>query len=178
MKPSKTLVLVGMMGAGKTAVGHRLATRLNLPFVDADEEIEAAAGCSIEDIFALHGESDFRSGERRVINRLLAGPVCVLATGGGAFMDAKIREAIRDKGVSIWLAADLATLWNRVRRRSDRPLLKTEKPKETLRNLIAQRYPVYAMADIEIESNEGPAEETVGKVIEALDRYFRGEQEL
>lgn len=176
MKPPKTLVLVGMMGAGKTAVGRRLAARLGLPFIDADEEIEAAAGCSIEDIFALHGEAEFRSGERRVIKRLLAGPVCVLATGGGAFMDAEIRNAIRKQGISIWLRADLETLWNRVRRRSNRPMLKTGSPKQTLRNLIEQRYPVYALADIEVESNEGPAENTADRVLDALARHLRREQ--
>jgi len=176
MKPPKTLVLVGMMGAGKTAVGRRLAARLELPFVDADAEIEAAAGCSIDDIFALHGEAEFRSGERRVMERLLQGPVCVLATGGGAFMDAEIRKAINENGISIWLKANLETLWSRVRRRSDRPMLKTKNPKETLRNLIEQRYPVYALADIEVESSEGPAEDTVDRVIEALERHLRGEQ--
>ena len=166
-------MLVGMMGAGKTAVGRRLAARLNLPFIDADEEIEAAAGCAIEDIFALHGEAEFRNGERRVIQRLLAGPVCVLATGGGAFMDAEIRDAIRRHAISIWLRADLETLWSRVRRRCDRPLLRTKNPKETLRDLIAQRYPVYALAEIEVESSEGPAENTVDRVIEALENYCR-----
>lgn len=132
MKLSKSVVFVGMMGAGKTAVGRQLAVRLDLPFIDADEEIEAAAGCAIADIFARHGETEFRNGERRVIKRLLAGPVCILATGGGAFMDAEIRDAIYEKGISIWLSANLGTLWNRVRRRSDRPLLKTGKPKQTL----------------------------------------------
>jgi len=177
MKPKKTLVLVGMMGAGKTAVGRRLAARLDLPFIDADEEIEKAAGCSIEDIFALHGEAEFRNGERRVIKRLLDGPVCILATGGGAFMDAEIREAIHARAISIWLTADLETLWNRVRRRSDRPMLHTENPRETLRNLIEQRYPVYAMADIEVESNEGPAEDTVDRVLNALERFGAGRQD-
>lgn len=176
MKTEKTLVLVGMMGAGKTAVGRRLATRLDLPFIDADEEIEKAAGCSIEDIFALHGEAEFRSGERRVIKRLLDGSVCILATGGGAFMDAEIRDAVRANAISIWLSADLETLWNRVRRRGDRPMLHTENPKETLRNLIEQRYPVYALADITVESDEGPAEDTVDRVLDALKRY-RGKKQ-
>lgn len=177
MKPEKTLVLVGMMGAGKTAVGRRLAARLGLPFIDADEEIEKAAGCSIEDIFALHGEAEFRSGERRVIKRLLDGSVCILATGGGAFMDAEIRDAVRANAISIWLTADLETLWNRVRRRGDRPMLHTENPKETLRILIEQRYPVYASADITVESDEGPAEDTVDRVLDALKRYREGKQD-
>lgn len=176
MKTEKTLVLVGMMGAGKTVVGRRLAARLDLPFIDADEEIEKAAGCSIEDIFALHGEAEFRSGERRVIKRLLDGSVCILATGGGAFMDAEIRDAVRANAISIWLSADLETLWNRVRRRGDRPMLHTENPKETLRNLIEQRYPVYALADITVESDEGPAEDTVDRVLDALKRY-RGKKQ-
>jgi shikimate kinase len=176
MKPPRTIVLVGMMGAGKTAVGRRLATRLDLPFIDADEEIEAAAGCSIEDIFTLRGEEEFRSGERRVIKRILTGPVCILATGGGAFMDTEIRDAIASNAVSIWLSANLETLWHRVQRRSNRPLLKTEKPKETLRTLIEQRYPIYAKADIEVESNEGPADETVDRVIAALERYVHAEK--
>lgn len=177
MKPEKTLVLIGMMGAGKTAVGRRLAARLALPFIDADEEIEKAAGCSIEDIFALHGEAEFRSGERRVIKRLLEGSVCILATGGGAFMDAQIRDAVRANAISIWLTADLETLWTRVRRRGDRPMLHTENPKETLRNLIEQRYPVYALADITVESDEGPAEDTVDRVLDAVKRYREEKQD-
>jgi shikimate kinase len=161
-----------MMGAGKTAVGRRLATAFGLSFIDADEEIETAAGCSIADIFALHGEAAFRDGERRVIKRLLKQPACVLATGGGAFMDARIREAIKASAVSIWLKADLETLWQRVRRRTHRPLLNTENPKETLEALMQTRYPIYAEADITVESSEGPLDETVERVLDQLERFL------
>ena len=168
----KPVVLVGMMGAGKTAVGRRLAAALGLPFVDADEEIEKAAGCSITDFFADFGEAAFRDGERRVIERLLKQPTCVLATGGGAFMDEGIRAAIRAMGISVWLKADLGTLWQRVRRRADRPLLNTENPKQTLEALIQTRYPVYETADITIESSEGPLDETVRRVADSLRRFL------
>jgi shikimate kinase len=170
--PPKTIVLVGMMGAGKTAVGRRLAARFGLPFVDADEEIETAAGCSIADIFALHGEAAFRDGERRVIKRLLKQPVCVLATGGGAFMDERVRQLVGESGISIWLRADLETLWHRVRRRGHRPLLNTENPKETLEQLMQTRYPVYAGADITVESDDSPLDETVERVIRSLERFL------
>jgi shikimate kinase len=171
----RSLVLVGMMGAGKTAVGRRLAAAFGLPFIDADEEIETAAGCSISDIFALHGETAFRDGERRVIERLLKQPVAVLATGGGAFMDTRIRAAIKGSGISIWLKADLETLWHRVRRRSHRPLLNTPNPKETLEALMKTRYPVYADADITVESSEGPLDETVNRAIDQLERFLATE---
>ena len=164
-------MLVGMMGAGKTAIGRRLAARLDLPFVDADEEIEAAAGCSINDIFSLHGEAAFRDGERRVIERLLNQPACVLATGGGAYMDDRVRGLIAEHGISIWLKASLETLWQRVKRRDHRPMLKTDDPRETLERLIQTRYPVYATADITVESDEGPLETTVDRVIAAIDRH-------
>jgi shikimate kinase len=164
-------VLVGMMGAGKSAIGRRLALRLGIPFVDADAEIEAAAGCSIDDIFQVHGEHAFRDGERRVIERLLLQPVCVLAAGGGAFMDETIRHKIRERGISVWLKADLQTLWHRVKRRSHRPLLKTDDPKATLKALIQTRYPVYATADVTVESAEGPLEETVDRVVRALAQF-------
>jgi len=170
--PPKSLVLVGMMGAGKTAVGRKLAAAFDLPFIDADEEIEAAAGCSISDIFALHGEAAFRDGERRVIERLLKQPVSVLATGGGAYMDVRIREIIKAGGISIWLKADLDTLWNRVRRRSHRPLLNTPNPKETLETLMKIRYPTYAEADITVESSDAPLDETVDRVIDHLRRFL------
>jgi shikimate kinase len=140
--------------------------------VDADEEIETAAGSSIADIFALHGEAAFRDGERRVIKRLLKQPVCVLATGGGAFMDERIRQLIAESGISVWLKADLDTLWQRVRRRSHRPLLNTENPKETLERLMRTRYPVYAGADITVESNDNPLDETVDRVIRCLEHFL------
>src|ERR671911_2921878 len=138
----RSVVLVGMMGAGKSSIGRRLATRLNIPFVDADAEIEKAAGMSIPDIFATHGEPDFRTGEARVIARLLDGGPQVLATGGGAFMNADTRAAIGAKGVSIWLNADVETLMRRIKRRHDRPLLHTDDPAATLQQLIDVRYPI------------------------------------
>ena len=164
----RPLVLVGMMGAGKTAIGRRVAGRLNLEFVDADQEIEAAAGCSISEIFASHGEQAFRDGERRVILRLLEGPPKVIATGGGAFMNPETRTAIKALGISIWLKADFDTLWRRVSRRNNRPMLKTGDPQRTLRDLMDVRYPVYAEADIVVESTEGPRELTVERVVSAL----------
>ena len=139
----KSVVLVGMMGAGKSWVGRRLAARLGVPFIDADAEIEAAAGCSIEDIFELHGESEFREGERRVIARLLDGPPSVLATGGGAFMNSETRDKIRQCATSVWLRTDIETLLKRVARRNDRPLLKDGNPREILERLLAEHTPAY-----------------------------------
>lgn len=171
---SRAIVLVGLMGAGKTTVGRRLAARLNMPFKDADLEIEAAAGMSIPDIFAIYGETAFRDTERRVIARLLREGPLVLATGGGAFMNAETRARIREEGVSVWLKADHATLMRRVRRRSNRPLLKTSDPDETMRRLIAERHPVYAEAESTIESNDGSHDRVVQAVLEALnDRLSR-----
>lgn len=175
--PTKPLVLVGMMGAGKTAIGRRLAERLDCPFLDADDEIETAAGCSISDIFAIHGEAAFRDGERRVIKRLLDCNPTVLATGGGAFMDADIRQAVRDKGISIWLKADVETLWQRVRRRDHRPLLETKNPRETLERLIQDRYPTYAEADITVDSDVGPLCKTVDRVMDAIEGFLKTESE-
>ena len=166
--PRRTIVLVGLMGAGKTKIGRRLATRLNLPFFDSDSEIEAAAGETIEEIFRHRGEAAFRDGERRVIARLLAQPVHVLATGGGAFMDPTTRVLIGRRGVSAWLRADLDVLFARVSRRSNRPLLQQPDPRAVLADLIERRYPVYAGADIVIDSGEGPAEATTTRVIAAL----------
>jgi len=168
----KSLVLVGMMGAGKTSIGRRVAARLGVPFVDADDEIEAAAGCSIEDIFETYGEAEFRDGERRVIERLLDRPVHVLATGGGAFADAETRKAILGRCISIWLRAEPDVLWRRVNRRSDRPMLMTEDPKGTLEKLIEKRYPLYAEADITVESIDGPPEDVVNSVIAAVKTYI------
>ena len=166
--PCRTVVLVGLMGAGKSKIGRRLAARLNLPFFDSDHEIEMAAGESIEEIFANRGERVFRDGERRVIARLLAQPVHVLATGGGAFMDEMTRALIERRGVSLWLRADLDVLVSRVSRRSDRPLLKVGDARMVLGELIEQRYPVYAEANVMIESGEGPPELTVTRAIAAL----------
>ncbi len=170
--PPKTIVLVGLMGAGKSHIGRRLATRLGLPFADADIEIEAAANCSIEDIFELHGEEAFRDGERRVIARLLDGPVMVLATGGGAFINPDTRARTREKAIAIWLRADVDLLLKRVSRRDDRPLLKRGEPREILERLIAERYPVYAEADIVVDSVDGPPSLTVDRVMSALQELL------
>lgn len=166
---TRTLVLVGLMGAGKSSIGRRLAQRLGVDFRDADAEIETAAGRTIPEIFEELGEAAFRDGERRVIRRLLEehNPH-VLATGGGAFMASDTRAVIREKGLSLWLKADLDTLYERVARRSNRPLLKTANPKETLRGLMAVRYPVYAEADIVVETRRVPIETTVEKVYQAV----------
>ena len=164
----RSVVLVGMMGAGKSTVGRRLAARLNLPFVDADTEIEAAAGMTIPEIFDAHGEPYFRAGEARVIARLLDGGPQVLATGGGAFMNADTRAAIRARAVSFWLKADFEVLLRRVRRRTDRPMLKTADPEETLKRLMAERYPVYAEADATIISRDAPHEKIVDEIVDEL----------
>ncbi|MBM3534635.1 MAG: shikimate kinase [Alphaproteobacteria bacterium] len=167
-RPSRSVVLVGLMGAGKTSIGRRLAQRLGLPFVDSDHEIETAAGCTIETIFEMYGERAFRDCERRVIGRLLEEPVQVIATGGGAFMDTETRDAVKARGVSVWLRADLELLLQRVSRRANRPLLKRGDPKEVLAGLMAQRYPVYAEADVTVDTRDAPPDVTVDTVIEAL----------
>jgi shikimate kinase len=164
----RALVLVGLMGCGKTSVGRRLAAALNLRFVDADEEIERSANKSVAEIFAEHGEQSFRDGERRVIERLLKEGPLVLATGGGAYMNAITRDNIKAHGVSIWLKADLPVLMKRVMRRDNRPLLKTADPEGTMRRLMAERYPVYADADMTIESREVPHEEMVSYILKGL----------
>lgn len=168
----RSIVLVGLMGAGKTSIGKRLAARLHLPFVDADDEIERAAGCSIPEIFERYGEGAFRDGERRVIARLLAGPRCVLATGGGAFVDPDTRAAVKASGLSIWLKADLDTLVRRTARRTNRPLLNRGDPRDVLANLMEIRYPLYAEADIHVQSLEAPPDETTSRVVDALNRHF------
>ncbi|MHB2168357.1 3-dehydroquinate synthase [Alsobacter sp. R-9] len=164
----RSLVLVGMMGAGKSSVGRRLAGRLGLPFFDADTEIERAAGMTIPEIFAARGEAEFRDGERRVIGRLLAGGPSVIATGGGAFMSQDTRDRIAGSGLSIWLKADFDVLMRRVRKRSNRPLLRTADPEATLRKLIDDRYPVYALADITVHSRDVPHETVVQEIIDEL----------
>lgn len=171
---SRSIVLVGLMGAGKTSVGRRLAQSLDLPFVDADQEIEAAAGCSIEDFFELYGEPAFREGEERVIERLLNGGPQILSTGGGAFMSPVTRDHIAKKGLSVWLKADLETLMKRTARRNDRPLLKDGDPESTLRRLIDERYPVYAEADITVESSTESVEASAKLAIRAIDDYLDG----
>jgi shikimate kinase len=168
----KTIALVGLMGAGKSSIGRRLAQALGLPFMDADNEIESAAGASIEEIFARDGEAVFRNGERRVIARLVDGPAQILATGGGAFMDPSTRGLIRAHAISVWLRADLETLLIRVGRRNNRPLLKAGDPRAVLARLIDERYPVYAEADITVDTVDGPPEATLAKVIDALDHFL------
>src|SRR6266705_3164326 len=166
----RAIVLVGMMGAGKSSIGRRLAQRLDIPFVDADGEIEIAAGMSIEDIFATRGEPEFRAGEARVIARLLEGGTQVIATGGGAFMNADTRAAIKAKGISVWLKADFDVLMRRIKRRNDRPLLKTDDPDAKLRELIDLRYPTYALADLTVQSRDVVHEKIVDEMIGALAR--------
>ncbi|MDA0229846.1 MAG: shikimate kinase [Proteobacteria bacterium] len=172
----RSIVLVGLMGSGKSAIGRRLAARIGMNFVDADSEIEEAAGLSITDIFEVHGEPAFRDGERRVIARLLSKPPHVLATGGGAFIDPETRKRIKECAYSIWLRADFDVLLRRVSRRDNRPLLKVENKEEVLRQLIEERYPIYQEADIIVQSQDGPHEETVNDVIAALKRLIEGEQ--
>jgi shikimate kinase len=166
----RSVVLVGMMGAGKSSIGRRVALRLAVPFVDADTEIEAAAGMTIPEIFDAHGETYFRAGEARVIARLLDGGPQVLATGGGSFMNADTRAAIKANGISFWLKAEFDVLLRRVKRRTDRPMLKTDDPEETLKRLIAERYPVYALADATILSRDAPHEKIVEEIIDDLAR--------
>src|SRR3954468_297655 len=168
----RTVALVGLMGAGKSAIGKRLALRLGLPFVDADDEIERAAGCSISEVFERFGETEFRAGERRVISRLLAGPPHVLSTGGGAYMDPATRALMGKHAITVWLRADLEVLYDRVRKRTHRPLLREGDPKEILERLISRRYPVYAEADLVVESTAQPAEITTDQVLEALRRHL------
>ena len=167
----RPLVLVGLMGAGKSCIGRRLAQRLRLPFVDADREIEQAAGCSIPEIFSRHGEQAFRDGERRVILRLLESPPFVLATGGGAFMDPRTRAVIREKAISIWLRADLDLLVRRTGRRGDRPLLQVDDPRAKLAELMTTRDPIYAEADLTVDSQDGPPDATLERVLAALAEF-------
>ena len=164
----RSVVLVGMMGAGKSSIGRRVALRLDVPFVDADAEIEKAAQMTIPELFSQRGEAEFRAGEARVILRLLEGGPQVLATGGGAFMNPDTRAAIAAKGISIWLNAELDVLMKRIKRRQDRPLLKTDDPAATLRQLMDVRYPVYAMADLTVQSRDVPHDKIVDEIVSAL----------
>jgi shikimate kinase len=165
---ARSVVLVGIMGSGKSSIGRRLAARLAIPFVDADAEIEEAAGMTIAEIFEHHGEPYFRAGEARVIARLLDHGPQVLATGGGAFMNRDTRATIRTKGVSVWLKAELEVLMKRIKRRGDRPLLKTDDPAATLTALIADRYPIYAEADLTVLSRDVPHDTIVDEIVAAL----------
>src|SRR5580658_10761342 len=173
----RSIVLIGMMGVGKSSIGRRLGVRLGVPFVDADGEIEKAAGMSIADIFARHGEAYFRSGEARVIARLLEGGPQVLATGGGAIMNADTRAAIKSKGVSIWLSAEFDVLMRRInKRKNDRPLLQTSDPATTLRGLLEEREPVYALADLTVQSREVPHEAIVTEIMMAVAAFLNASQ--
>lgn len=170
LKNDRSLVLVGLMGAGKSKVGRLLAERLGLPFVDADAEIEKAAGCTVADYFARFGEAAFRDGERKVMARLLAGPAQVVAAGGGAFMDERTRAEIKANGLSIWLKASLEVLVSRTKGRTHRPLLNQGDPAEILAKLMAARYPVYALADVTVETDDNPPDATCDAVMAALDQ--------
>jgi shikimate kinase len=172
---TRSVVLVGMMGVGKSTIGRRLSSRLRLPFVDADMEIEAAAGMSIPDIFETHGEPHFRDGEARVIARLIDNGPSVLATGGGAFMREETRKRIHDKAVSIWLKADADIIMRRVKRRVDRPLLQTADPAATVGRLIAEREPVYRQANLTIWSRDVPHEKIVDECVDALRGWLFGD---
>jgi shikimate kinase len=172
LRLNRTVALVGLMGAGKTSVGRRLAKELRLPFVDADTEIEQAAGQTIEEIFEHHGEAFFRDGERRVIARLLDGPPHVLATGGGAFMDATTRGLLKERAIAIWIKADIDVLLARVARRNHRPLLKHGDKREILEKLMTERHPLYAEATLTIDSSDGPPEEMVTTVMMRLRAHL------
>jgi shikimate kinase len=169
----RSIVLIGMMGVGKSSIGRRLGARLGIPFVDADAEIESAAGMSIADIFARHGEASFRSGEARVIARLLNGGPQVLATGGGAVMSPETRGLIQQRGVSIWLSAEFELLLRRIsKRKAERPMLQTADPAATLRELLAARQPIYAQADLTVQSREVPHEAVVAEIIGRLADFL------
>jgi len=173
----RSIVLVGMMGAGKTSIGRRLANLLHLPFLDADAEIERAANLSVSEIFQNYGEAHFREGERRVVARLLADGPAVLATGGGAFMSEETRERCRESGITIWLKAEPAVLMERVRKKGNRPLLNSPNPENILKHLLAEREPIYGLADIIIASREGPHQGVVGEIITELEaRLNEGEK--
>ncbi|MEC9022831.1 MAG: shikimate kinase [Pseudomonadota bacterium] len=169
--PNKSVILVGLMGAGKSCIGELLAKRLCLPFVDADEEIEKAAGCSIAEIFDKYGENEFRSGESRVIKRLLMQPIQIIAAGGGAFMDNQTREAIRQLAISIWLKVDLEVLVSRTMRRDHRPLLRGRSHRDTLQRLLIEREPLYETADLIVESGAEAPKITVTKICKALKNH-------
>lgn len=166
-----SIVLVGLMGAGKSSIGRRLAEKLEVPFVDADHEIEIAADKTIPEIFKDHGEAYFREGERRVISRLIENGAQVLSTGGGAFLNEETRQGIQARGISVWLKADLSLLMKRVMKRADRPLLQTENPEAVMQNLMDQRYPIYATADVIVESRDVQHTQMVNEVIKVLAKW-------
>ena len=168
----RPIVFVGIMGAGKSAIGRRLAERLGLPFVDADNEIEAAANLTIPEMFEIHGEAYFRDGERRVISRLMSSGPQVLSTGGGAFMDDETRARIKKDAISVWLFADIGILMDRGRRKSNRPLLKAKDPEAVMKDLLETRNPVYAEADVHVESRDGPHDIVVDDVVNAIGAHL------
>ena len=176
--PKKTIVLVGIMGAGKSTVGKILADRLGMRFIDADQEIERAAGCTITDFFEKYGEVEFRKGEERVISRILAGEPCVLATGGGAFMSEATRLLIKKIATSVWLRVSFEVLAKRLEKRYDRPLLQTADPQQTLKALIKKRYPIYNDADFIVDAENDGVDITVSKVVECLGDYCYSEQSV
>ncbi|MHA7971457.1 shikimate kinase [Rhizobium sp. CAU 1783] len=167
----RNLVFVGLMGAGKSAIGRMTAAQLGLPFIDTDTEIERVSRMTISELFAAYGEEEFRALETRVIKRLLRSGPRVVSTGGGAFINEKTRKQIERGGISLWLKADLEVLWERVNKRDHRPLLKTENPKQTLENLMNQRYPVYELADMTVHSRDERKETIVNEVLEAIIEY-------
>jgi shikimate kinase len=171
--PPKTIVLVGLMGCGKTSIGRRFAKRLDLEFFDSDQEVEQSAGCPLKDIYSFYGEEEFRRGEFKVIQRLLDQPTHVLATGGGSFVTEETRTIIQDKAISVWLKADLETLLARVSRRGDRPLLAEGDPQEIITKMIEERYPLYSLADVHVETLDEPTGVTVERVIQAVGDFIR-----
>ena len=173
----RSIILVGMMGSGKSSIGRRLAAALDLPFVDADAEIEQAAGMTIQDMFAVHGEPYFREGEERVIRRILQSGPQVLSTGGGAVASPRTRAAIASSGISLWLDAPVTLLLQRVLRRDNRPLLKTDDPRAVLERLLSERRPFYARADLKIESRDAPHEAVVDEILALLSSYLAGQEQ-
>lgn len=170
------IVLVGLMGSGKTSIGRRISEAVGLPFVDTDEEVEKAAGCPIHEIFARFGEEEFRSGERRVIQRILEGAPAVVASGGGSYMDVGTRKIIAKHGVTIWLRAGLDTLVERTQRKNTRPLLREGNPREILARLMEERHPVYAEADIIVDVGREHADQTAKRTIDKLDAFRNDEK--
>ncbi|MER9843865.1 shikimate kinase [Mesorhizobium australicum] len=169
---SRSIVFVGLMGAGKTAIGRKVATMLSLPFIDSDQEIESVSRMSVPELFERYGETEFRALEQRVILRVLENGPQVLSTGGGAFMNAQTREAIAAHGVSVWLKAELDLLMDRVSKKQNRPLLKSADPRAVLERLMAERYPVYATSDVTVPTRDDRKEVIAAEVIEALCRHF------
>lgn len=171
--PTKTIALVGLMGCGKTSIGRRLAKRLELPFYDSDQEVEIAAGCSMKEIYSVFGEEAFRSGERRVIARLLSQPTHILATGGSSILDPETQKLLKDRAITVWLDADLETLVARVSRRNDRPLIQDGNQQEVLESLINTCYPVYESSDIHVKTYDEATNATVDRVIQAISDFVK-----